>query len=214
MFSASLLEAADIKGVRLTIATPEEKPLQVFGSGATSEIGDLLAQRDIEVVTGVHPLGVEGGHLNVVPRGEIEASAVIAMPRHEGRVVEGIKCDPKGFVAVDEHCRIAGTQRLFAVGDVTTFPVKQGGIATQQADSAAAMIAAELGAPVEPAPFDPVLRSVLLTGESPRYLHARFKGGQGEKPFLSEEPPGKLAEAKIFGRYLTSFLAELRPADD
>ena len=37
---------------------------------------------------------------------------------------------------------------VYAAGDITTFPVKQGGIATQQADAAAEAIAAELGADV------------------------------------------------------------------
>lgn len=209
LFSASLLESAGIKGVRLAIATPEEKPLQVFGTGLAEEVSELLAERDIEVVSGVHPLGVEGGRLNVVPQGEIEASAVVALPTHEGRAVEGIAHDSKGFVAVDEYCRVTETERLFAVGDVTTFPVKQGGIATQQADTAAALIAAEVGVEIDPTPFDPVLRAVLWTGKSPRYLHARIKGGKGETPFLSEEPTAKLSEAKIFGRYLTPFLASL-----
>ena len=211
LFSASLLESAGIQGVRLAIATPEEKPLQVFGSRLADEVSALLAEREIEVVSGVHPLGVDGGRLNVVPTGEIEASAVVALPRHEGRAVEGIAHDDKGFVAVDEFCRIAGAEGLFAVGDVTTFPVKQGGIATQQADTAAELIAAEAGAEIEPAPFDPVLRAALWTGKSPRYLHARIKGGKGEAPFLSEEPTAKLSEAKIFGRYLAPFLASIEP---
>jgi len=209
LFAARLLESAGIRGVRLKIATPEERPLQVFGVRLAEEVGELLAQRDIEVISGVHPLGVGGGVLNVVPRGEIEANAVVAMPRQEGRAVEGVDHDSKGFVPIDEHCRVVGAERLFAVGDVSAFPVKQGGIATQQADTAAASIAAEVGAEIDPAPFDPVLRAVLWTGKSPRYLHARIKEGTGEAPFLSEEPNAKLSEAKVFGRYLTPFLAGL-----
>ena len=44
-------------------------------------------------------------------------------------------------------------------------PIKQGGIAAQQADVAAEHVAATLGAKVEPTAFRPVLRGELLTGE-------------------------------------------------
>jgi sulfide:quinone oxidoreductase len=40
----------------------------------------------------------------------------------------------------------------------STFPIKQGGLGTQQADAAAEHIAARFGAPVEPEPFHPILR--------------------------------------------------------
>ena len=69
---------------------------------------------------------------------------------------------------------------------MTAFPVKQGGIATQEADAAAEAIAAAAGCEVEPAPFDPVLRGVLWTGGEPRYLYGRLTGGHGETSRLSE----------------------------
>jgi NADH dehydrogenase FAD-containing subunit len=56
-------------------------------------------------------------------------------------------------------------------GDVTSFPVKQGGIATQQADAAAEAIAADLGAIAEAHPFRPVLR-----GEIARRMQERDVG--------------------------------------
>ena len=59
---------------------------------------------------------------------------------------------------------------VFAAGDATDQPIKQGGLATQQADAAAELIAAEAGARVTPRPFRRVLRGVVLTGEAPLYL--------------------------------------------
>ena len=67
-----------------------------------------------------------------------------------------------------------GVEDVFAAGDATTFPLKQGGLATQQADAAAEAIAADLGAAVRPAPFRPVLRGLLLTGGAPLYLRSRL----------------------------------------
>src|SRR5262249_5119732 len=91
-------------------------------------------------------------------------------------------------------------------GDMTTFPVKQGGIAAQQADVVAAAIAARAGADVVPEPFDPVLRGLLLTGGAPAFLRAELHGGRADTSSVADEalwwPPGKIA-----ARYLAPFLA-------
>src|SRR4029079_10549955 len=92
------------------------------------------------------------------------------------------------FIPVDDHARIAGLSHAFAVGDVTNFPVKQGGIATQQADVGAQAIAADLGCEVEANPLDPVLRGVLWTGAKPRYLFGWLGGGHGETSVAREAP--------------------------
>ena len=55
-----------------------------------------------------------------------------------------------GFLVTDAHARVRGVPDVYAAGDVTAFPIKQGGIACQQADAAAEHIAARAGAPVEP----------------------------------------------------------------
>jgi sulfide:quinone oxidoreductase len=78
--------------------------------------------------------------------------------------------------------------------------VKQGGIAALQADAAAEAIAALAGAPVEPAPFRPVLRSVLVTGEGPRYLSSGGVDGRA--------PASGLIAGKIAAPLLAPYLAE------
>jgi sulfide:quinone oxidoreductase len=95
---------------------------------------------------------------------------------------------------------------VFAAGDAVSFPVKQGGLATQQADAAAATIAVLAGAEVTPRPFRPVLRSVILTGDAPVFARAEL-ASSGEPSAAGSEPlwwpPGK-----IVGRYLAPYLAE------
>ena len=54
--------------------------------------------------------------------------------------------DAAGFVPVDAHGRVRGLRGVYAAGDGTNFPIKQGGLATQQADAVAEAIAAEVGA--------------------------------------------------------------------
>ena len=86
---------------------------------------------------------------------------------------------------------------------MTSRPLKQGGLATQQADVAAAAIAAAAGAEVEAAAYRPVLRAMLLTGNRPRYLrHAPHDRGQAtdDAPWW---PPHKIAGREL-APYLTA----------
>ena len=105
--------------------------------------------------------------------------------------------DERGFLPTDAHGRVA--PGVLAAGDATDFPIKQGGLATQQADAAAASIAGR------PQPFKPVLRGLLLTGGAPLYLRAEGATCQVSwHPLWA--PPGKVA-----GRYLAPYLSTARP---
>jgi sulfide:quinone oxidoreductase len=152
----------------------------------------------------------------------VGADAVIALPRLRGPGLAGLPSDAHGFVPVDAYCRVAGEHDVFAIGDASSFPIKQGGLATQQADTVATVLAAREGAPVEPEPFRPVLRGVLLTGGAPVYLRSRLtdagapsRAGQTARRLPAAEvsgralwwPPGKVA-----GRYLAPLLADARPS--
>ena len=59
---------------------------------------------------------------------------------------------------------MSGAEDVYAAGDGTNFPIKQGGIACQQADAVAEVIAKAAGASLEPRSFRPVLRGRLITG--------------------------------------------------
>jgi sulfide:quinone oxidoreductase len=190
-------------GVELTLVTPEEAPLGIFGARASEAIRGLLETREIALRTRATPLHFEEGVLTLTPAAQIETEAVVALPRLEGPRLAGIPCDPNGFVPTDDFGRVGSEVDVYAAGDLTQFPLKQGGIAAQQADVAAASIAARVGAEVEPTPFRPVLRGLLLTGTVPRFLRAQL--GTADSVVDTEAlwwPP-----AKIVGRYLAPFLA-------
>lgn len=213
LLAATELKRSGVTGTQLTIVTPEDSPLQVFGRRASEQVAELLAENEIEAIVGTHPVKYENGALSIVPGADLEADAVVSLPRLEGRRIEGLPYDPASFIPVDDHARIVGVANAFAVGDVTNFPVKQGGIATQQADVAAEAIAAELGCDVEAKPLDPVLRGVLWTGAKPRYLFGWLGGGHGETSVASERPPWPVDNpSKLIGRFLTPFLTEISSA--
>lgn len=210
LLAATELSRSGTGDTRLTVVTPEGGPLQIFGRRACEQVAELLAEHGIEVITDAHPVKYENGVLAIVPDQELETDAVISLPRLEGRHIDGIPYDQAGFIPVDDHSRVPGLDNVFAAGDITSFPVKQGGIATQQADVAVEAIAADLGCDVEASPLDPVLRGVLWTGAKPRYLFGWLGGGHGETSIASERPPWPIDNpSKLIGRYLTPFLSGL-----
>jgi sulfide:quinone oxidoreductase len=191
--TARFLDVHGVEDVELALVTPEEAPLGLFGAAASTAVADLLRHRRIEVRTGTYE--------------DITADVVVALPRLTGVPVAGLPRDTNGFIPTDPNGRVHGLDEVFAAGDCTSFPIKQGGLAAQQADAAAETIAAAAGAPIEPEPFRPVLRGLLLTGEAPTFLRAEISGGLGDTSTATSEllwwPPGK-----IVGRYLAPFLAE------
>jgi sulfide:quinone oxidoreductase len=157
LLASTVLARSGVEDARLAVVTPEDTPLELFGRAVGVQVGKLLLERGIEVIAGTRPVEFRDGRLQVAPGEPIETEVVVSLPRLEGRRIDGLPADPAGFLPVDEHCGVVGAEDVFAAGDVTAFPVKQGGIATQEADAAAEAIAAAAGCQVEPAPFDPML---------------------------------------------------------
>jgi sulfide:quinone oxidoreductase len=194
--------------LRLAIVTPEAAPLALFGPQAGAAMQDLLDQAGIAFRGGAYVREGAGGKLTVLPGGEpLDSQRVVALPTIEGPGIEGLPADDHGFLPVDAHGRVSGCEDVYAAGDGTTFAVKQGGIACQQADAIAEILAAATGAPVDPQPFRPVLRGRVLAGRGAQYLEHALHGGAGE----SAPPELRLWSAthKVDGRYLSPWLEEL-----
>jgi sulfide:quinone oxidoreductase len=193
-----------MEDIRFTLVTPEERPLGMFGAAASTALGELLAGHGIEFVGASYP-SVGHGYVIADPGGRrIDVDRVVALPRLDGPDLAGVPVDAAGFIPVDRHGRVPGLSGVYAAGDGTTFPIKQGGLATQQADAVAEAIAAAVGALEAPEPFRPVLRGLLLTGGDDRYLRNPIAGGGGEgesAEYTLWWPPTKIA-----GRYLSTYL--------
>jgi sulfide:quinone oxidoreductase len=210
LYELALLTAAELglhgSDTPVTLVTPESRPLEVFGAEASDAVAEVLASGGVRFVPRSHAVAVVGGDLALAPRGSLPADAVVTMPALTGPAIVGLPHDRHGFLPADDGGVVHEVASVFAAGDVTTFPVKQGGIAAQQADAAAQQISVLAGARVKLEPFRPVLRGRLLTGGAPLFLRAELHGGRGETSEASTEalwwPP-----AKIFGRYLGPFLA-------
>jgi sulfide:quinone oxidoreductase len=226
LYELALLAAADLaaRGARaeLTLVTSESAPLQLFGARAGELVATLLSDHGVSVVCDAEPLAAEEGELRLADGRSLPADEVVALPRAAGRFVTGLPHDAAGFIPVDAHGLVEGMAAVRAAGDITTFPFKQGGLATQAADAAAEAILAELGFPIEPRPFSPVLQGVLYSDGAPAYLRTPL--GEGADPPAAPRscslwwPPSKIA-----GRFLSPYLTiqagaprapELRPSAD
>ena len=205
MTARHVRERSDSGDVEISLVTPEDQPLQLFGNAASGAVRDLLTEYGIELHLSTYPTALANGHLSLLPEGRLAVDCVVALPRLRGPRIDGLPQNVDGFVPIDAHGRVRGVDDVYAAGDITTFPIKQGGIATQLADAAAEAIAARLGADVRPEPFRPVLRGLLLTGGRPQYLR-RALTGAGEVDSQGPEPLW-WPPAKIAGRYLAPFLA-------
>jgi len=206
LMTATHVAERGLSEVRLSLVTPERQPLELFGMAASRTVHELLDERGIEVHLSRYPARFEGGQLSLVPDETLFAERVVSLPSLLGPQLAGLPADADGFIPVDLHGLVRGEEDVYAAGDATNAPIKQGGVASQQADAAAEAIAARAGAAVDPQPFRPVLRGLLLTGSTPRYMRAEVSGGRGEDWRVSDHalwwPPSKIA-----GKRLAPYLA-------
>jgi sulfide:quinone oxidoreductase len=204
LYELAILAAARLRtrGARaqVVLAVPEPAPLDVFGPRASTVVAELLHAHGIDFRGGVRPVAADAGDLELDDGERIAADTVIALPGLRGRPVAGLPQDADGFVPVDEHGRVTGLHDVYAAGDATTFPLKQGGLAAQQADAAVEAILAGLGMPIVPRPFEGVLRGVLYTDREPAYL--RSGAATAPRSWSMWWPPSKIA-----GRHLAPYLA-------
>src|SRR5581483_2649385 len=100
---------------------------------------------------------------------------------------------------------------VYAAGDITSFPVKQGGIAAMQADRVAREIALSAGAELRQHPPEPLAFAVLLTGGEPLYLQADLSAGH-ERAGTTAPDPLFWPPSKVAARHLGPFLAGLETA--
>jgi sulfide:quinone oxidoreductase len=206
MMTAREVAGMGIDGAELTVITPEATPLALFGSQASAAVRDELRVAGIHLETATL-IRVERGHpIQVVLQPTVrrlEVDRVVALPGIVGPAIPGTTQDAAGFILVGQHGQMRGSEAVWAAGDAIAYPVKFGGLATQQADAVAANIATRAG--VETCPGVPGLKlqGVLMTGAAPRPL------GAVASTSPSAHRPMWRPTGKVFGKHLTGFLEEL-----
>jgi len=210
IYELALMTARDVSGMgidgaELTVVTPEAVPLGLFGAAAADAVAEELRTAGVGLETASLARVVRQPALEVVlePSGRrLPTDRVLAVPEVVGPRLPGLPHDADGFLPVDAHGRVRDTEGVWAAGDGIAYPVKYGGLATQQADAVAADVASLAGAAVAPEPARPRLTGVLMTGTRPRAL-GDAAGDAGDRPGPIWRPEGKVS-----GTYLTPYLAE------
>lgn len=192
--------------VAITLVTPEDSPLAIFGQTASSAVAELLARSNVQTIHSAYAEVHHEGALLINPGDRrLDVDRVIALPELYGPCVRGIPLSEHGFLRVNPYGRVLAAEGVYAAGDCTEFPVKHGGVGSQQADVVAQSIAAQAGAPVTPEPFHPVIHGMLLTGDKPLYLTAKITGGHGFSSQLTDTPTWS-PPSKIAAKYLAPYL--------
>ena len=194
----------------LMLVTHEPSAVAMFGATASRDITDLLDVAGISLKTGTSVELPECNVLELQPQGERHrVDRVVTLPTLTGPMIGGLPRDAAGFLPVDAHGRVVGAPGVYAAGDVTDFEIKQGGIACQQADAAAEAIAACAGAAIEPRPFSPVLRAVLLTEYEARWLERDLNDTDGTSTAGGPREGSLRWTTKIVGRELSRYLEQV-----
>ncbi len=194
----------------VTLVTFEPAPLAVFGEAVSGVVAQLLERYRVDVLTSSGCEVPEPGRVEISPGDlTLEVDSVVALPQLVARQVAGVPSTSwLGLIPIDRHCEVLGLNDVYAAGDATDFGIKHGSIAAQQADVAAAHIAARAGAAVVPHRFEPMLHGLLLGGDRPLQLTARLSGDRVVSSEVVEagesHPP-----PKIEARYLAPRLREL-----
>ncbi|MFT4049507.1 MAG: FAD-dependent oxidoreductase [Solirubrobacterales bacterium] len=206
VMTADRADQKSVQQVAVGVTTPELAPLEYFGAEHSAEVSALCRELELLVRLGQTVIAYDGERATLSDGMQIDADRVITMPALEPSVPEGVPVDGAGFVPVDDHQLVPGTTNVYAVGDVTNRGVKQGGLASLEADAAARAIERQLGAAADAAPLDPILEGILLTTRRRIPLRARVTA-DGSESLPAELPSGP--SQKIHSRLLAERLREL-----
>ena len=121
--------------VAITLVTPEDGPLAIFGQNVSGAVAELLARSNVQTIHSAYAEVHEEGEVVINPGDRrLHVDRVIALPELYGPSVRGIPLSEHGFLRVDRYGRVLDAEGVYAAGDCTEFPVKHGGVGSQQAD--------------------------------------------------------------------------------
>lgn len=198
----------------LTLVSSESEPLEIFGAQGSHTVADLLDEQGVRFRGGCAPLAVRrDGALELAGAAALPADAVVTIPQLTAHRIAGVPASWWGFVPTDRCGRVQDLDDVYAAGDMTAYPVKQGGLAAQQADRIANTIARGLGLPVREPDERLVLQAHLVGGDVPLFLRAEldWQGRPTAATASHLDHSAEFGSTKVLGRYLAPYLEELEP---
>ncbi len=144
-------------GVEIMLLTAEQRFMEAFGTSVHEMLQKEMRQRGIGVRRHPRPQRVEKGALVFPEEGRLRYDLLIAAPAHEASVRwEALPTDEHGFLRTEMASRrVVGHPDIYAAGDASDYPVKQGFLALLQADAAAEDWAARVRGQAPAFAFEP-----------------------------------------------------------
>jgi sulfide:quinone oxidoreductase len=207
MFTAARAQH-QLRDTKIELLIPDASPLSEFGEQASINVAKLLAESGVALSRNCNVTAYSDGVLTTDTGRKIKTDFVVALPKIRGTRIDGLAHDSEGFLPVDRFGIVGGTNNIYAAGDITDFRIKQGGIASQQADVATAAIIERFGGRADSHEFEPTLDGLLLSPFERTFMHA--VAGDHDASFDALEPESfERITQKIFSKRLTSRLTEL-----
>ncbi len=211
LMTASRAEQQSNTQIAVAVVSPEREPMQLFGAENSARVRALAGELGVALHLGATVSTWDGRTMILDDGASYPVDRIFAMPRLTGRPIDGLPLVDEEFIPVDRHQQVLGPDGplsgVYAVGDATDFPAKQGGLASDEADAAVAAIEAELGGGPVPAPFSGEIQAILLTDQHRMIMRAVI----GEDGSSSSLPAPELdgPEQKIHSRLLGERLREI-----
>lgn len=114
---------------RLTLVTPEPRPLPILPEQLGSRLVQMLEERVIAYAPGATIECVEHGELRLSGRDSIEFDLLLGVAPHVAPAFVqslGDLCSPSGLVAVDPESLSTADEHIHAIGDVAFVPTHLG----------------------------------------------------------------------------------------
>jgi sulfide:quinone oxidoreductase len=101
--------------VEVSVFTPENAPLEAFGTDESTALREDLDEAGVLVHTGTFVSRGDSG-LVVDPGHRALDARAVALPVARGPDIGGLEADERGFVLCERHGRVPGTEVVWAAG--------------------------------------------------------------------------------------------------
>src|SRR5271163_2195729 len=121
LYELALMTAARAYDMQIelsvTIVTPEDAPLALFGSAASAAVGELLEKAGIEMIGSAYAEVPTEGQLVINPGDRrLQVDRAIALPELYGPSIRGIPLAEHGFIRVDPYGHVRDVNSIYAAG--------------------------------------------------------------------------------------------------
>lgn len=127
LLTAAERDARRLEGVELTLVTHETAPLDLFGAAASQLVAARLAEAGVSLRLSSVAEQFDEGQLHLDGAESLAADAAVALPALVVPPLPGLPQRGRGFVQTDVGMQVVGLETVWAAGDATWFPIKQGG---------------------------------------------------------------------------------------